>query len=156
MIRILLPVFRLPEKGGSDNRLARRRKRPFLLETEPEAQHLGQQRKLITTVITLVISDHFRASRARRRTEGGGTLLLKAFEASNLDPDVAPFLQFLLLDDSCLYRVVIVLCVLLPLFRLLLSLQFDLHGVCDQGSEDGVGLGRLDERVLKARDEAES
>lgn len=70
MIRILHPAFRLSERGGSENRLARRRKCPFLLETEPEAQHVGQQRKLITTVITLVISDHFRASRASRRTEG--------------------------------------------------------------------------------------
>lgn len=44
-------------------------------------------------------------------------------------------------DSLCLYRIVVIFCVLFSLLCLLLSLQFDLHGVCDQGSEDGVGLG---------------
>lgn len=38
------------------------------------------------------------------------------------------------------YRILLVLAVLISLLRLLLSLHFDLHGVADQGSEDGDGL----------------
>lgn len=50
---------------------------------------------------------------------------------------------------SHVYRVILVLPILVSLLRLLLTLQFDLHGVADQGSEDGVGLRSLDEQMLK-------
>lgn len=53
-----------------------------------------------------------------------------------------------ILNVCVYYRVVVVFGVLLSLLRLLLSLQFDLHGVCDHSSEDGVGLRRLDEGML--------
>lgn len=65
---------------------------------------------------------------------------------------MTPSLVLLYYYYSCLYRIVIVFCVLLSLFCLLLSLQFDLHGVCDQGSEDGIGLSWLDEWMLKRRE----
>lgn len=55
-----------------------------------------------------------------------------------------------------MYRVPLVLPVLVSLLRLLLSLQFDLHGVADQASEDGLGLGCPDERMLKEGNTKES
>lgn len=54
-------------------------------------------------------------------------------------------------SNNVTYWIFIIISFLLFLFCLLLPLQFDLHGVCDQGSEDGVGLGRLDEWMLTCR-----